>query len=113
MDAYPPEYVQHNLPFIVLSGLGTTNEREPPPPVHNVLAGRGATSISSEIPPVGGDRANILLQDFLSADATNAPWNARAPTRRGLAHGLRIRAVGRVGQAPPGRGRCSRHADTA
>lgn len=112
MEAYPPEYVQHNLPFIVLSGLATTQELEPPPPVHTVLPGRGSTSISSDIPPVLGDHADTLLQDFLSADATNAPWNARAPTRRGLAHGLRIRAVGRVGQTPPGRGRYCRHTDT-
>ncbi|KAF2833226.1 hypothetical protein CC86DRAFT_310940 [Ophiobolus disseminans] len=101
MDAYPPEYVQHNLPFIVLSGLGTSKELAPPPPANNVLPGRATTTISSEIQPVTGDRANILLQDFLSTDATNAPWNGRVPARKGLAHGFRIRAVGRNFQLPP------------
>lgn len=97
MDAYPAEYVQHNLPFIVLSGLGTTQELNPPPPVQDVLPGRAATSITSELPPVTrGTHTEALLQDFLSADSTSAPWNGRASVRQGLAHGFRIRAVGRV-----------------
>jgi hypothetical protein len=98
MDAYPPEYVQHNLPFIVLSGLGAGQELEPPAPVHKVLPGRAVTTISAETPPVTGTHAEALLQDFLSADGTNAPWNGRAPARKDLAHSFRIRAVGRVGQ---------------
>lgn len=97
MDAYPREYVQHNLPFIVLSGLGTGQELNSPPPVHHVLPGRAITTISSEIPPVTSKYAEPLLQDFLGADATNAPWNSRATSRKEVAHGFRIRAVGRVG----------------
>jgi hypothetical protein len=108
MEAYPPQYVQHNLPFIVLSGLGTTKELDPPPPVHNVLPGRAVTTISSDIPAVTGDRADTLLQDFLSADTTNAPWNGRSSGRKSLASGFRIRAVGRVGQASP---QCDRKGD--
>jgi hypothetical protein len=98
MEAYPPEYVQHNLPFIVLSGLGTTQELDAPPPVSNVLPGRAVTTITSETPPVTGKHAEALLQDFLSADGTNAPWNGRTHGRKDLAHSFRIRAVGRVGQ---------------
>lgn len=100
MEAYPPAYVQHNLPFIVLSGLGSQAELDPPPSVHSLLPGRAVTRTSSEIPPVTGERADQLLQDFLSADGTNAPWNARNAGRKDIAHGFRIRAVGRVGQAP-------------
>ena len=60
---------------------------------------RAGTRTSSEIAPVTGERADQLLQDFLSADGTNAPWNARgsSSSRRDLAHGFRIRAAGRVG----------------
>ncbi|KAH7085723.1 Gryzun, putative trafficking through golgi-domain-containing protein [Paraphoma chrysanthemicola] len=101
MEAYPPQYVQHNLPFIVLSGLGITKELDPPPPVHDVLPGRAVTTINSEIPAVTGDRANTLLQDFLSADTSNAPWNGRSTGRKGLASGFRIRAIGRNFQLPP------------
>lgn len=98
MDAYPPEYALHNLPFIVLSGLDTTHELESPPPIQHVLPGRATTTISSEIPPVTGERAQQLLQEFLNADGTNAPWNARGLNRRGNILGFRTRTVGRVGQ---------------
>ncbi|KAJ4341846.1 hypothetical protein N0V87_001511 [Didymella glomerata] len=101
MEAYPPAYVQHNLPFIVLSGLGSQAELQPPPSVHDVLPGRASVRTSSEIPAVTGERADQLLQDFLSADGTNAPWNARAASRRDLGHGFRIRAVGRDYTLPP------------
>lgn len=100
MEAYPAAYVQHNLPFIVLSGLGSQSEVAPPPSVHSVLPGRAATRTSSEIAPVAGERADQLLHDFLNADGTNAPWNARNSSRGDLAHGFRIRAVGRVCKAP-------------
>lgn len=99
MESLPSDFVVHNLPFIVLSGLATSKETDPPPPVQQVLPGRAVTNISSEIPPVQGDRANELLQEFLSADGTNAPWNGRGLGRRGITHGFRIRSVGRV-QAP-------------
>ena len=97
MDAYPPDYVQHNLPFILLSGLGDSKELASPPPVQNVLPGRATTTVSSEAPPVTGDRADELLQAFQDADGTNAPWNARGFSQKGTTHGFSIRAVGRVG----------------
>ncbi|KAF1840997.1 uncharacterized protein K460DRAFT_347520 [Cucurbitaria berberidis CBS 394.84] len=101
MDAYPSDYVQHNLPFILLSGLGSSKELDSPPPVQNVLPGRAVTTVSPETPPVTGDRAEELLREFLSADGTNAPWNGRASGQKGITHGLRIRAVGRNFQLPP------------
>jgi hypothetical protein len=100
MDAYPSDYTQHNLPLIVLAGLGNTTEIESPPHVHNVLPGRAVTTISSETPPVTGDRADQLLEDFLGADGSHASWNGRVSMRKGITPAFRIRAVGRVGQAP-------------
>jgi hypothetical protein len=108
MDAYPPDYVQHNLPFIVLSGLETTEEREPPAPIQHVLPGQAITFISTEIPPVTGEHAKQLLQEFLSVRGGDAPWNARGLNRRDNLIGFRIRTVGRVGQASPQFSRCSR-----
>jgi hypothetical protein len=96
MEAFPADFVVHNLPFVVLSGLATSQELEPPPAVQDVLPGRAVTTLSSELPAVTGDRADELLQEFLSADGTNAPWNGRSFSRRGLTHGFRIRSVGRV-----------------
>jgi hypothetical protein len=100
MDAYPPDYCAHQLPFIVLSGLETKQDLEPLPPLQDVLPGRAVTTISSEIPSVTGPRASQLLQEFLSADGSDAPWNGRGQSRRGNLPGFRIRTVGRVGQAP-------------
>lgn len=109
MDAYPTEFVIHNLPFIVLSGLGAINELDPPATVQNAIRGQAVTTINSETPPVAGEHAKELLQEFLTADGTNAPWNGRCFSRRGLTHGFRIRAVGRVGQAPPHNRKAEQH----
>lgn len=98
MDAYPPEYAQHELPLIVLSGLESTKEPETLPSVQDALPGRAATTISTEIPLVTGERAHQLLQELLRADGSNAPWNARGHHRGGNTLGFRIRTVGRVGQ---------------
>jgi hypothetical protein len=100
MDAYPPAYVVHNLPFVVLSGLVADAERNPPPPVGHVLAGRALTHISSDAPLVTGQRAEQLLDEFLAADGTKAPWSPRAVPRKGTAHGFRLRVVGRVRRPP-------------
>lgn len=100
MDAYPPEYVAHNLPLVVVSGLGSIPELESIPAVHDVLPGRGATTISSELPQITGERADQLLEEFLNSDGRDAPWNGRPGSRRGGLIGFRLRAVGRVGQAP-------------
>lgn len=96
MEAFPSDFVVHNLPLIVLSGLATSKEADPPPPVHHVLPGRAVTNINSEIAPVEGERAKELLDEFLRADGTNAPWNARGLGRRGITYGFRMRSVGRV-----------------
>lgn len=95
MDAYPPEYVQHNVPFVVLSGLGAKAELDPSQPVQDVLPGRAATNVTSDAPLVADERAHQLLEEFLSYDATNVQSNGNA----GNLTGFRIRAVGRVGQA--------------
>jgi solute carrier family 25 protein 38 len=98
MDAYPAEYVVHNLPLVVLSGLNTTEEPEAPSPVQDVFPGRATTTIGSEIPPVTGERAQQLLQTLLSvADGSNVPWNGRGANGRSNI-GFKIRTVGRVGQ---------------
>lgn len=100
MEAYPPDFVVHNLPFIVLSGLGVSKELEPAASAQHVLPGRAVTTISAESPPVTSECSSELLDEFLSADGTNAPWNGRNFNRRGLTHGFRIRAVGRHYQLP-------------
>lgn len=99
MDAYPPDYIAHNLPLVVLSGLGDESRLESNPSAHRLLQVNG-TPIDSEIPTVTGERAEQLLQEFLKTDASDAPWNSRPAKSRGNLTGFRVRAVGRVGQTP-------------
>ncbi|CAA9958583.1 Gryzun multi-domain protein [Pyrenophora teres f. maculata] len=109
MEAYPSDFVVHNLPFIVLSGLATNKELDPPRPVQDVLPGRAVTNISSDIPPVTSERASELLQEFLSTDGTNAPWNGRSFSRRGITHGFRIRSTF---QLPPKKANAPTNSET-
>lgn len=100
MDAYPPGYISHNLPFIVLSGLEAAPELEPRRPFQELLPGLQQTTVNADIPPLVNSRAQQLLQEFLSYDSTNTPWEAHGLDRRETLTKFRMRAVGRVGQAP-------------
>jgi hypothetical protein len=88
MDGYDPAYVGHNLPYIVVSGLGV-QPRE-------ALRKDGGARFTSEIPPVDSDDANTLLKHFTTNDATNLAWNGREHTGRNK---FRIKTVGRVDSA--------------
>ncbi len=103
MEAYPADYLVHNLPFILLSGLGSAKS---PSLVNSAgssypLSSHNGVVIKSDLPSLTGQSADQLLECFLKLDASNAAWNNR-PTkgRMGLA-GYRIKAVGRVGQGLP------------
>jgi trafficking protein particle complex subunit 11 len=95
MDAYPPEYTEHNLPLIVLSGLGATHEEEELNPSHSLL-NEGGFPINGHLPLVTGERAEHLLNDFLQADGTDSPWNARAARGNNGLMGFRVKSIGRV-----------------
>ena len=75
----------HNLPYIVVSGLGV-QERE-------VFRKEGGARFTSEIPPVQSEDANTLLKHFITSDATNSAWNGREHTGRNK---FKIKTVGRV-----------------
>jgi len=84
MDGYPPAYVAHNLPLLVVSGLGSAQE-EP--------ASKNGTRITSEVPSVETEDAETLLRHLKQSDASNLPWNGREHTGRNK---FRVKAVGRV-----------------
>jgi len=85
MDGYDPAYVAHNLPYIVVSGLGV-QAREAP-------RKDGGARINSELPPVESEDANTLLKHFTDSDATNLAWNGKEHTGRNK---FRVKIVGRV-----------------
>lgn len=96
MEAYPEEYVAHNLPLLVLSGL---------PQAHHVKASSELSSaagsgvrLASEIPPLSGSRAEQLLETLLRADGASLPWSDHGLAERGGLIGFKISAIGRVGR---------------
>ncbi|KAK8250381.1 Gryzun, putative trafficking through golgi-domain-containing protein [Phyllosticta capitalensis] len=99
MDAYPLPYVEHNLPFVVLSGLGSDTLINSTYEPHPLLKERGI-EIDSAVPVVSGERAQQLRQEFLNADGKDAPWNS-LPRNRGEVKGFRVKAVGRGYVLPP------------
>jgi hypothetical protein len=83
MDGYPPAYVSHNLPLLVVSGLGSAQEP----------ASKDGIRITSEIPSVETEDAETLLRHFKQSDASNLAWNGREHTGRNK---FRVKTVGRV-----------------
>ena len=103
MEGYPADYVGHNLPFVVLFGLGSIQSRPP------LEAEKGYPSllekgiyISSELPNVTGQVADQLLSSFHEFDARDASWNNRPGKGKMGTMGFTYRTVGRVGQTPHG-----------
>lgn len=98
MDAYPEDYVSHNLPLVLLSGLGTDSDS----PSEAVDGGQpvagGGIRIFSDFPNLTDPTAEELLQVLLDEDGTGAPWNARHNTGKAGGIGYRVKKVGRVGR---------------
>ncbi|OWP03826.1 hypothetical protein B2J93_2671 [Marssonina coronariae] len=85
MDGYAPAYVTHNIPLLVVSGLG------PGPGTEEEIKKNGSR-IASELPPVESDDAVSLLRHFKDADASDLAWNAREHSGRNK---FRVKTVGR------------------
>ena len=102
MEGYPADYVGHNLPFVVLFGLGSTEAR----PLldaersYPFLPEKGIY-ISCDLPNVTGPVADQLLASFHEFDARNASWNSRPGKGKMGTMGFTYRTVGRVGQTHP------------
>lgn len=99
MDSYPDEYVTHNLPFVLLSGLEQEASTESIASDHTrTYLGEGGFRIRAELPPVQGSIAEELLNTLLSYDSTKAPWHSQTPEKGVVKQALKVRSVGRVGQ---------------
>lgn len=86
MDGYAPAYVAHNIPLLVVSGLGS-------PPKDEANLKVGGAHIISEIPLVDSDDAQALLRHFKDSDASNLAWNGREHNGRS---NFKVKVVGRV-----------------
>lgn len=95
MEAYPSAFVAHNVPLVILSGLGS----QPPhghDPVHYPLLGEKGIKITSESPAVTGPSAEELLSIILELDAQDAAWNGRPGRGKMGTMGFKIKAIGKV-----------------
>lgn len=96
MDAYPEDYVNHNLPLVLLSGLEAGVEDGHGAPVDYPLTETGP-KIFSDFPPLSGAVAEELRSALLEEDGSERPWrstatpNATAPLIR-----YKIKSTGRV-----------------
>lgn len=86
MDGYAPAYVAHNVPLLVVSGLGSTAQ-------HGTKYDSLGTRIVSEIPAVETEDALTLLENFKERDAVGLAWNGREHNGRDK---FKIKAIGRV-----------------
>lgn len=95
MEAYPPEYVEHNLPLVLLSGLGHESAK----------VGKAALRQDSGPRLVLGSeecvaqQAAQLLQALQSIDATEKAWHAATSSGPSGLIGYKMKAIGRVGMA--------------
>lgn len=90
MDGYAPAYIAHNIPLLVVSGLGT----DPSPT--NARLKEGGVIITSDIAPLESEDAQILLKHFKENDAEGLPWNASEHNEKNK---FRVKVIGRVVKA--------------
>ena len=92
MDGYAPAYVAHNIPLLVVSGLGFV----PPDELTlNEVGTRVGTRVISDLPIIDSADSQVLLRHFRDNDAGGLPWNSREYTGRNK---FRVKTVGRVSQ---------------
>jgi trafficking protein particle complex subunit 11 len=97
MDAYPTDYVAHNLPLIFLCGLPSSSDVNHDTLSYPLLRENGY-HLNLDLPTVNTPAAENLLRIFQDADARDGPWNSRNDTRRQGGVGFKIQSIGRVGQ---------------
>ncbi|KAH8159591.1 hypothetical protein CIB48_g8656 [Xylaria polymorpha] len=95
MDGYPPGSLDHNVPFLVVSGLGTNPTKLLP--LDSDLRERGIL-VRSELPSIDTREARIILRSIQEADASSLPWKPRDGAKR---HKFKIKAIGREFLLPP------------
>ena len=100
MDGYPVEYIGHNLPFVILYGIGSTDPKPLLQAEKDFPLLEKGPYISSELPNVTGPVADQVLRSFHEFGARDASSKARPGKERMGNMGFTYRTVGRVGQTP-------------
>ncbi len=74
MEAFPHEYVEHDLPLVFLSGLGQPASDSACS--STTSAGESGTRIHLASPECSSERAQSLRESFLETDGSRRSWNA-------------------------------------
>lgn len=100
MDAYPADYVNHNLPLVLLSGLEAGSGDGPTSADSYPLLEKKGPKVFSDFPPLSGAVAEDLRRVFLEEDGTQMPWKSSLLSSTGNSSSLhmryRIKSAGRV-----------------
>ncbi|KAI4717560.1 hypothetical protein E4T48_06235 [Aureobasidium sp. EXF-10727] len=102
MEAYPEDYVAHNLPFIALAGLPTADsstDASTATPT-NPQQGGGLRIVDNS-PPLSGSHANSILDEFLRAHGASLSWSDQALADRAGLIGFKLSSIGRSFVFPP------------
>lgn len=97
MEAFPEDYVAHNLPLIVLSGIGHDERAADSTERSRNLLQEGGFRIRTDLPSLTDLVAENLLQTFLRFDSTGDGFNGKRVFARDSPGAFRIKRVGRVG----------------
>ncbi|KAJ8123066.1 hypothetical protein ONZ43_g892 [Nemania bipapillata] len=106
MDEYPPGSLDHNVPFLAVSGLGTNPTK---PLLTDPELREQGILVRSELPPVDTREARVILRCIQEADAASLPWKSQDSSKR---YRFRIRTIGREFLLPPRRARLPDDLDT-
>lgn len=101
MEAFGDEYLVHNLPLLLLSGIehGQHSQRDASSRTKPLLHHEGGFRVRTDLPPLSTDHAADLLEAFLTQDGSQLPWKAQQPTTT-QAKWFRMSCTGRVGRNP-------------
>lgn len=95
MDAYPKDYIVHNLPLVLLSGIAHEDDNSNTNSEYPSLQERG-TTIESDFPLLTGPLVDNLRTAFIDHDASDAPWRPSNDVGRSNGIPLRIKTIKRV-----------------
>ena len=98
MEAFPEDYVAHNLPLILLSGIGHGEQATPGSTERSRnLLQEGGFRIRTDLPSLTDPASEHLLQTFLSFDSTNRISKSKDVPVKDNPGAFKIKRVGRVG----------------
>ena len=96
MDTYPPDYISHAFPYVVLSGFNSESTEDNIEPT-NTLFSEDKVVVDSDWPPVDTERSRFLLKELLDCHADTKATLPRSARKNASAPSFYFKVTGRVG----------------